>query len=238
MALIDALKRPLIIRTNYGDDSVALVQWVFEAGLVARVVYVDTGWAATRWEARIQQGEAHALRCGFKTDRILSKISFADAVIGRAAFPSVKFQWCTGLLKGLPFLDWLEPLDLSGEAIIVMAKRRAAAQAHQALSEWIQICEFHGDRIVWHPMIDINDFERNTLLERAGFLPLGHRSLECAFCVNSTIVEKKQLSTIDQERLVALEQDSGVTWTMNSPLGEKYLDLFYRGCGNQFGCGL
>lgn len=242
MKLNDIIERPLFIRTQYGDDSIALVQWVFEAGLSAQVVYVDTGWTAASWQDRIQQGEAHAQACGFEIQRLVSAIRFADAVIGRQAFPSAKFQWCAGLLKGLPFLDWLETVDLQGSAVILLAKRKAAAAAHAKLSEWIDPCQYHGDRTVWHPMIALSDAERDKLLERAGFSPLGHRSLECEPCPNSTKADWKRMCAKDRKRLLNLEQESGVVWAQDREQEqedpEQYLDLFYRGCGNQFGCGL
>jgi hypothetical protein len=238
--LHNIIERPLFIRTQYGDDSIALVQWVFEAGLFAEVVYVDTGWAAVSWQERIQRGEQHAKDCGFQTQRLVSKITFADAVIGRQAFPSAKFQWCAGLLKGLPFLDWLETVDVQGSAVILLAKRKAAAIAHAKLSEWIDPCQYHGDRTVWHPLIEVNDTERDALLQRAGFSPLRHRSLECEPCPNSTATDWKRMCIEDRERLLSLEQESSIRWDHDSEQEDpnQYLDLFYRGCGNQFGCGL
>ncbi len=238
MQLSDLLKRPLIIRTNYGDESLALTQWVFESGLNATVIYIDTGWAAASWKKRVQLGELHARRCGFEIHTITSKISFSDAVIGRASFPSAKFQWCTGLLKGLPFLDWIEPIDLGGEYIILMAKRKAATSAHQNLPEWIEQCEFHGDRTVWHPMVEVTDIERDGLLKRAGFIPLYHRSLECQPCANSTALEIERLGRVDSVKLQAVENAIKIKWQSESLDFEKPLDLFYRGCGNHFGCGL
>lgn len=234
--------RPLFIRTQYGDDSLALVQWAFEAGLSATVVYVDTGFAAESWQTRIEQGEQHAKTCGFKTVRIVSPITFGDAVMGRGEFPSSKFQWCSALLKGLPFVDWLESVDPGGHGVVLIAKRAVAALAHADLPEWIEPCQFHGDRTVWHPMLSLNDADRDALLERAGFKPLGHRSLECEPCVNSTDTDLARFNQNqkDKQRLVKLEEDLGFAWEWKPtlPIPEKYLDLFYRGCGNHFGCGL
>jgi hypothetical protein len=249
--------RPLFIRTQYGDESIALVQWAYEAGLIGTVVYIDTGFASAAWEARIKRGEEHAIACGFKTLQIVSPITFADAVIGRGEFPSSKFQWCSALLKGLPFVDWLESVDPEGHGVILIAKRSAAALAHAELSEWIEPCQFHGDRTVWHPMIAVTDLERDALLSRAGFTPLQHRSLECEPCVNSTpedvakfndlncqkesgFIKDEASHDADRKRLYALEQELGSVWEWKPtvPVSQKYLDLFYRGCGNHFGCGL
>jgi len=238
--LNDLQKKSLFIRTNYGDDSIALVQWLFEAGFRGTVVYVDTGFAASTWQDRKSLGEAHARSLGFEVVHLLAQIPFSEAVIGRASFPSVKFQWCTGLLKGVPFLDWLETVDLKGEGIILLAKRRGSALAHSGLREWIAHCEFHNDRAVWHPLIDVEADERDALLQRAGFMPLGHRSLECEPCVNSTSLDWERMHPEDKKKLQALEAESGCFWT-ETPVDQSsrsYLDLFYRSCGNPFGCGL
>lgn len=231
-------KRPLILRSQYGDESIALVQWAFEAGLSGTVVSIDTGWAAAGWQDRVLKGEAHAKRCGFKIERLISPITFSEAVQGRKSFPSAELQWCTGLLKGLPFLDWLEPIDLSGEAIILIAKRKAAAMANATLAEWIEPCQYHGDRTVWHPLIEVEDLERDALLERAGFIPLGHRALECDPCINSSAADLKRLARADQQKYKRLEAEIGHVWSLEPPEVKHPLDLFYRGCGNHFGCGL
>lgn len=251
---------PLVIRSNYGDDSIALVQWAFEAKLKqVEVITIDTGFAAEEFESRKQLGEEHARRCGFKTRTIISPISFAAAVKGRGEFPSAKFQWCSALLKGLPFLDWLDTWDPYCKAIILIAKRKAAAKAHATLTEWIDRCEFHNNRTVWHSIWNLETNERDALLERAGFSPLSHRTLECHPCVNSTDFDLLRLSERDIQKVRELEKDLGTCFFSNpSELSidelirltkeniqnleqqkeEHYLDLFYRGCGNPYGCGI
>ncbi len=266
--------RPLIIRSHYGDDSIAMAQWAFEANLkLVEVVTIDTGFAAENWLARQQLGEAHARACGFKTSTIVSPITFAEAVKGRGEFPSTKFQWCSALLKGLPFLDWLDTWDPHCQAIILIAKRKAAAKAHTTIPEWIDKCEFHNDRTVWHPISELETTERDALLARAGFEPLNHRTFECALCVNSTQSDLLRLGGVDIRKMEELEQiiestlSSSLTESLDlskihskgiiefikevretaenelknnnlKNLDETYLDLFYRGCGNHFGCGI
>lgn len=245
--------RPLIIRSQYGDESIALVQWAYEAGLQnlvqnVEVVTIDTGFAASSWAERVKQGEQHAKDCGFKTRNLISPISFADAVKGRGEFPSVEFQWCSALLKGLPFLDWLDTWDPNCQAIILMAKRKSAALAHLNLTEWIENCEYHNNRTLWHPLINLETQERDALLDRAKFTPLHHRSLECDPCVHSTKADLARLNKQDIQKVKMLEEaiqspilqliHQAKKEDVNSVVEETYLDLFYRGCGNHFGCGL
>jgi hypothetical protein len=258
-----------IIRTNYGDDSLALIQWAFESQLKqVTVVYIDTGWAAKDWIDRVSLCEQYVQAvCQFKTIRITSKITFDQAVLGRGEFPSPKFQWCASLLKGLPFLDWLDENDPQCQAIILIAKRKAASKAQAKLLEYIENCEFHNDRKVWHPILELIDIERDNLLRRAGFTPLLHRSLECHPCINSVIDDFKKLHNTDIVKVQTLEialnidmvsgstldKSKGILNTINKIIAEDlaqkknketvnepehYLDLFYRGCGNPWGCGL
>jgi len=257
-----------VIRTNYGDDSIALIQWASELGLApVTVAYIDTHWAAARWSDRITQCEQYVnTRVGFKAIRICTQIRFEEAIRGRQEFPCSKFQWCASLLKGLPFLDWLDEWDPQCEAIILIAKRRVAATAHQTLPEWIESCEYHQGRKLWHPILKMNDEVCRDYLARAGFSPLGHRSLECDPCVNSTSSDIARMDAVDIDKVQRIEESLNTTFFnrtakegLQEPIGireavkqaqqelqsgecdtpiQRYLDLFYRGCGNPWGCGL
>lgn len=238
-----------VIRSNYGDESIALVQWAFEAGLkdmasAVTVVYINTGWAAEEWQDRINRGKQHAILCGFEVKHIQAPVSFPEAVRGRGSFPSAKFQWCTGILKGLPFLDWLDEIDLRCRSIVLIAKRKSATAAHQSLEEWIETCEYHNGRRVWHPLISLKEKERDDLLNRAGFEPLRHRSLECQPCVNSTQRDLKNLCKSDLKKVTLLEKELQTPFLESiqpeevDDLEKDFLAKFYRGCGNHFGCGL
>jgi hypothetical protein len=241
-----------IIRSNYGDDSIALTQWAFEASLTqVFVVYIDTGWSSVCWEERVKRGEMHAKHLGYQVVRLKAPISFNDAVLGRKSFPTAKFAWCAGILKGLPFLDWVDQLEIemNSEALVLLAKRKSAVKTIEnsvniQIQEWINSSEHYNDRTVWHPLINIEEAERNALLSRAGFSPLNHRSLECHPCVFSTPKEIAHLQEGDIQKLKALETELQMSFLESNelkksePETEHYLEPFYRGCGNHFGCGL
>lgn len=302
--------RPYIILCNYGDDSIALLQWMYEQYMMfeteilpklihnIRVVSIETGFASSSapWIQRCAEGKQFAEQCGFKTVQLTSKISFEEAVMGRTAFPSPKFQWCATLLKGLPLLDWLDEIDPSCRAVILIAKRRSTLtlpesynisndnllentlSTNSTFSEWIDKAEHFNDRSVWHPIIEMGDEEKDALLHRAGFSPLGHRSLECDPCVNSGCRTLCKLSEKDIQKVKNLEESlespmfSPQEWegasnieavvkrakeklqhpqlqtsesnevaaepSNNTSNNSNDLILFYRGCGNPFGCGL
>jgi len=89
---------------NFGNNTIALIQWCVEARLNdVVVVHVETGWAADTWERRVSKAMAYIKESGFDSVLLKPKATFQEMVIDRRHFPSPKFQWCAGFLKGLPF---------------------------------------------------------------------------------------------------------------------------------------
>lgn len=277
-------ERSCVVLSNYGDDSIALIQWLYEADIKnVKVVYVETGFAAIHWKNRVEKAEQYVKNCGFDAIQITAPITFQEASVGRGEFPCSKFQWCTGILKGLPFLDWLEKIDLYAEAIVLMPKRNKNNEqldlhnypdTNSTINEWITRSPHHNERTVWHPLFNTSIIERNALLHRAGFKVLKTRSLECHPCVNSVFQDIASLNEVDIQKVQALEVQLKLPFFKPDDFGgheniravyayakqeeskrsllsdstnnkvksdddpEDYLDKFYQGCGNHFGCGL
>lgn len=217
-------QRLCVIITNYGDDSIALIQWALESPLLQyqrenkqlKVVYIDTGFSANSWAERIAEGRAYVEKAGLEAIHLISDIPFQDAVMGRGEFPSTKFQWCSTVLKGLPLLDWLDKVDPACRSIILSAKRRETLiPPFDNLPEWIEKSEHFNDRSQWHPLIEKNEDARDSLLERAHFIPLGHRSLECDPCINSSVKTLVCLAKKDILKVKILEE------TLGSPMFSK-----------------
>lgn len=232
----------LIIRSNYGDESIALIQSLFENPAVCanferiKVVYIDTGWAASNWQARVLQGQAWVEKCGFEAVCLTANTTFDALVRDRKNFPSAKFQWCAGFLKGLPLMSWLDEHDPKGEWVVALPKRQALYR--QTLTEWIDECEFHGERRVWHPNLAMLDNERDQCIARAGFARLGHRSLECDPCINSHAEDLARLSVADQQKTQNLECIVGKKMFPVIKTATNNRENFSMGCGDPFGCGL
>lgn len=232
----------LIVRSHYGDESIALVQFLYENKNINNlfnqiiVVYIDTGWSAKHWPERVLAGEEHVRRCGFRSIRLIAPMSFKELVLERKNFPSSKFQWCANFLKGLPLLTWLDEHDPATEWTIAIAKRQALYR--QVVPEYIKSCEYHGERTVWHPILNHSCDNRDDLLLRAGFKPLHNRSLECEPCVNSHAQDLKSMTPDDALKLKELEQQIGkpLFHTVKEPTSGR--QNFSMGCGDFFGCGL
>lgn len=198
-----------ILSVSYGNDSIALLRWAKEYGLEnVFVVYCDTGWAHPDWHRRVKKGMALADRYGFVTWSVKG-MSFEEMVLMRNGFPSQLYQWCSGLLKTIPFGDFAEFIDPNKEAVVVLGKRRAESKNRAKTPEFILASEYHEGRTVWHPLYKHTDKERNKLLKRAGFKPLSHRSMECCPCVNANRSDLRNTPESQIEKVRRLERLTG-----------------------------
>lgn len=175
-----------VISSSYGNDSLALIQWAYEQKFSnLHVVFVDTGWSADGWLERVAKGEDWARSLGFTVHHLIPPVQFEELMISRKGFPNQRYQWCSAHLKGIPLLNWIDELDPACDAIQMIGKRREESRERADTPEWIINSEYHGGRIVRHPLYLHTEVMRNELLERAGYTPLPHRSQECAPCVNA-----------------------------------------------------
>lgn len=244
----------IVIRSNYGDESIALIQWAHEHQLTKKanitVCSINTGWAAGAWDIQVKKGQALAREYGFEVVTLEAPMYFQDLILEKRSFPTKKFQWCAGFLKGVPFLHWLDEIDPSAEYLVALPKRQALYRT--PIDEYIDSCEHHGERKVWHPMVSLSNESRDQLIEAAGFKVLNHRSLECDPCVNASPREIQHLSPADIQKTKNLEKElkSHFFAQYNLPIDKiqintaneletkHSMDSFSMGCGDPFGCGL
>lgn len=232
-----------VVIANFGNDSIALLEWVKQRSLQhVFVLSVDTGWAAPEWDSRVEQVNAYLKQCHFTPVRLTPEYDFQQLVRERNNFPSVKFHWCAKFLKGMPILDWLDEVDPDLKATILLAKRREQAPSLCDLSEYIEESHSYGLRKIWHPLYlhDLN--ARNKLIKQAGFDLLRTRSLECDPCIYNQKSDFVRLNNERKQLLLALEAAVGKPMFAN-PI-EEDADLaggdkaiYYKGCGSEFACG-
>jgi 3'-phosphoadenosine 5'-phosphosulfate sulfotransferase (PAPS reductase)/FAD synthetase len=198
-----------VIITNFGDDSIALIQWAYEHRLEnVYVLSVATGWEADSWQTRIQTGHQWIMSLGFNHQHIPAQATFSENILARQRFPSKKFHWCPSFLKGLAILDWLEKYDDAYDATILLANRSDMVK-NSAVKEFIEEHEHYDDRKVWMPLHNTCLKKRDQLIEATPFQPLNHRSLECQPCIYNTTKDFQQLSDNDCQRVVKLEKKIG-----------------------------
>jgi 3'-phosphoadenosine 5'-phosphosulfate sulfotransferase (PAPS reductase)/FAD synthetase len=199
-----------VISASYGNDSMAMIRWAYEQGLKNVVVaYCDTGWATPGWDLKVGAGETVAKAMGFETVRLQS-MGMSELVRMKNGFPgNGKQQFCTGFLKGLPFLQWLDEADPERKAVVMVGKRREESKARKDTPEFVKDSEYHGGRTLWHPLYLHTEAERDALLQRAGIEKLPHRSKECSPCVNANRADFLRLTPGEVERVNDLEVEIG-----------------------------
>lgn len=242
-----------ILRSNYSNNSLALIQWAHEQQLEdLTVIHVDTGWSGAGWLDCVALGEEFAHTKGFNTVHIKSPKPFADLMLMKQGFPTRRYQWCSLHLKGIPFLNWVEQHDPQNGATVLIPRLNADQNCESPAAEFIDCCEFHGNRKVWQPLSNLTLAGRDQLLQRAGLTPLPHPSLECAPCINSTVQLLQRLTPEEIERVAELEEDLeaplfnpddcngavGIDEVVEWACSASDNALHYRfGCSAAFGCG-
>lgn len=202
-----------IIKSSYGNDSIAMIRWAMENRLTnVTVLYTDTGWAAPWWNARVERAEAICALYGFKTVRLTSE-GFEALARRKKSFPRQGIQFCTEELKIKPFQRWLDVEDPQREATILVGKRRAESANRADTPEFVLYSDLDGGRRLWHPLYDFTDEKRDEFVRRSHFEVLPHRSMECFPCINSNRRDLRQLAeSPDRVAFIEnLENEMGMT---------------------------
>lgn len=200
-----------VIKCSYGNDSIALLQWLHEYNQRCRgslgnviVLYNNTGWAAKWWPERVKKGEKMAREYGFIPIETKS-IGMRELIKIRNCWPRRTMQFCTEILKILPTLRWLALNDPEGKAIMVCGVRREESAARFLWPEFEQSSVKNEGRSEWSPLVALTQKERDELIVRAGWVPLEHRSRECR-CVNAGSEDIKKFSVEDISEIEIVEQ--------------------------------
>lgn len=201
------MKYQYIVTSSFGNDSVALIQWMQEnkPGKFC-VLYNDTGWARDDWPKRVSELSKKCFELGIHVYKTKS-VGMANLVKAKKGWPmpASKMQFCTQELKEGPSRKFYEENDPNCDAIIVTGRRREESQNRAALPLWQYESEKHDGRDVYNPLVNHTESERNELLARFGIKPLPHSSMECYPCV---CANKTDLSHIplDDKRIDFIEK--------------------------------
>lgn len=157
-----------VIFASYGNDSVALIQWAFEAELRdVVVVYSDTQWSSRDWDRRVSRLERWVHRLGYSASRTQS-IGFAELARQKKATPTQQYQWCSFALKIEPSMRWLEKHDPERRAVCLVGVRREESASRAKFPAFLARSPNHGDRVMLAPLVDYDQAARDALLHRAG----------------------------------------------------------------------
>ncbi len=208
-----------VIFASYGNDSIALIQWMHEYMTLHRyrvprsvhVAYGDTGWAAEWWPERVEQAEAWVRTLNFVPHRIAGE-GMEALVMRKQAWPrggGGKFQFCTEALKKEPARAWLHLHDPDGEATCMTGVRREESENRRDAPEWVTASEDHGGRELWQPLVRHTAAERDALVLKTPMPLLPFRSKECYPCVNARKAELRHLDDATREKVRTIEIKAG-----------------------------
>ena len=233
-----------IIFGNFGNETIALMQFAFEKKLQnVFVVSIDTGFADENWYIRISQAENLAKQYHFNWIRLTSNPDFSTLIRQRQQFPSKKFQWCVSFLKGITINAWLDEIDSDKEAILLQGKRKSTSKLFRDLNEFEHDSEYYDGRSIWYPLLDLNDQAFKDLVLKSGLEILSHRSLECDPCIHSSSADFARLSQTSINRVKILEQELKQNFfalPIEAEIKNKSApasQTFHLGCGSPYVCG-
>lgn len=203
----------IVVSVSWGNDSVALVEFLHEQGFTnVTCVCCNTGWATAWWPARVAAMEAWAQSLGYRTVEIMS-IGMEQLVVDHRGWPRNGMQFCTEDLKIAPFIAWLAEHDPGFEAIVCVGLRRAESEARRNVPEWEIEDPRSGGRHQWRPLVAYTDEARDALILRAGKKVLPHRSRECKVCINGSRKEIAEAADEDIDDIERIEKKLGFSST-------------------------
>jgi hypothetical protein len=240
------------IIANFGDDSIALIQWAYANNLTdVHILYVHTGWQAERWQFHCDKSCQWVKKLGFISHKLKPEYDFSRLVEARKFFPSQQFHWCAAFLKGITILQWLDENDENLEMTILLANRRSMSESQFDLPYEIKESERYDGRTINYPIYNYSKLMRDELIKKTPFIkPLGHRSLECQPCIHFIKQDVHTVSLSDIKRIQKMEGKLGktmfeepfteyLTKRCNSDkLEQNYYDEFAKSCSWDYGCGL
>ncbi len=202
-------QEPHIIFASGGNDSVALVQWAHEERMThVNVAYSNTGWAATWWPLRMVKFQAWVESLGFIYHEIPSE-GMESLIVWKKAWPANKPKFCTFELKIKPAQAWLDKIDPAKDAICMVGVRREESAERRNWPRNIDRSESHGGRVLFSPLVEYTEAERNELILRAGYTVLPHRSKECSPCVTANRADFRLLEEPEIDRVRRNEASTG-----------------------------
>ena len=196
-----------IVTSSFGNDSIALIQYMHENHKGDFIVlYNDTGWARKDWPARVASASKVCFEMGI-TVHITQSVGMEGIVRKNKGWPmpASKMQWCTMHLKEGPSNEFYAKQDPECDSIIVTGRRRAESQNRASLQKKQAESKKHGGRDVYNPLVSFDEDERDAYIRRFGFEPLPHQSMECYPCV---CANKGDLAAmpLDDERINLIEK--------------------------------
>lgn len=195
-----------IIIANYSIHSLALICWAidnFEPEEFC-ILSVDTGFASSNWDKYLQKVFLWLNNKNVNYYHLKSENTFQKLVTARKQFPSQKFSWCAGFLKGITLLNKIDELDPDAKATILLSHRKDLSKASILLKNKDEEERYDYRKLIY-PLLDKKYNELDSLIKDLPFDPV-QRSCECQPCIHFTKNEFNTISTDDKNKVIQLEQ--------------------------------
>jgi hypothetical protein len=210
----DAIRPDYVVKCSYGNDSIALLQYLHEYELRFKplgkvvVLYNNTGWAAKWWAGRVENAENNLVK---KYGFIPAQTNVHDwekMLFKHNAWPDKLRRFCTQEGKIFPTMHWLSQHDPDGLVTLVCGVRREESEDRALWPEYVASDVTNEGRPQWSPLVFHTKAQRDELIRRAGWVPLPHRSRECR-CVLANSQDIKTWAEEDIAEIEALEAKMG-----------------------------
>ena len=202
-----------VITGQYGNETIALVQWALNHKLDQLVVVnVETSWQAVGWDQRVLKAKQWLDGNGVESHTIRPRQSFDQSMREHHAMPDSQNTWCAQHMIGDTLLDWLDEVDPMLQAHLYVGNRKALSKAWQTESFHQPKSEYFERRDLFQPLLDYDNQKLIDLIAMTPLPYLSHQSLGCGPCIFSTSQDLLALDPEDLLKVKQLEDDLGQTF--------------------------
>ncbi|MFQ5647582.1 MAG: phosphoadenosine phosphosulfate reductase family protein [bacterium] len=186
----DLTGRKYILSFSGGKDSTAaLIYLIKERRLPLFVVFCDTFNESPETYRYVDYISGLLEEWGYPpVIKLAGQYSFYDLAKKKQRFPSIKARFCTGMLKIVPKIRWIQEQNFETDPVITLGIRRDESVNRSKRHEWEFSCQVY-DELLWNPLVDWNVKQVFAIHKKYGVEPnpmykKGFKRVGCFPCVN------------------------------------------------------
>lgn len=187
-----------------GKDSTAALGWIIhESGYPKdsiRLSFADTENEYDEVYTQIEALDAYAQNHGVTPIRTLHSMGFLNLCISKQRFPAAKTRFCTQHLKIIPFLHYVQELQLQGYDVVSHSGVRASESTERSVLE-----EYGFDHVsnlqIRRPLLklsiqDVWDLHHKYNLPVNALYALGWKRVGCRLCCMSNKADVRRTAKL------------------------------------------
>ena len=179
-----------ILSFSGGKDSTAtLIYLIKERKLKLHVVFCDTFNESPETYRYVDYISGLLEEWGHPPIiKLAGEYSFYSLAAKKQRFPSTKARFCTGMLKIVPKMRWIQDQEFKTDPIVVLGIRKDESHARSKRQEWEFSNRVYGQWL-WSPIIDWNVKQVFAIHKKYGveinpMYKKGFKRVGCFPCVN------------------------------------------------------